>query len=706
MGDSAGSVSDFSLPDLSISSNECNLSGNLNDTSDMVRFYSRHNVTLSALKDTYKLAGKEKSTYFIKKDIERHVCYEYFFNVWCGHCKKYIQFNSKTTKMACFDCLNAVKLTETNYFVSIPVKQQLTNIINRYFDDIIKYHKEKVENNNNTDISDVHDGSIYQNILNNSPNVVQLSLVLNTDGVKIFNFGNDSLWPLQAYLNFLPPRLRYLNENILVFGLYYGSSKNLDVHSFFLPFCEEINDLHNGFPITKAPNITFLPIITHIAVDLPAKCKMLCIKQYNSEFGCGFCYQKGIPVNNKKTKGKTLRFLYASELCLLRTHTETLDIMLRVDPKVHKKGINGIKDISPLASLESCDLIHSFGIDYMHGTLRGAFLKEVGLWLETENCKEAYYISKRNKDIINKRITSIKGTTEMSKPRLIDHFSNFKAHEFRNFLLFFLPVILEGIVPKKYLDHLKLLSESTYILLKSRISANEVDLCEEKLDEYVRGFQELYKDVNVTMNVHMLRHVTKNVRNLGPLWAFSTFGFESNNGVLKRYVNGTSKVILQVAQKYVLNQSFASNISTLISPAKLIGAGKRIVIDEKHKQVVNDVFIGDRLHIYTSIEKKSKKLTSTSYKLTNSIDYFLLFDDNSVGKALYYFQHEGKIYVLFELYLSISNCSHLIKIQTSNSFKIKFVNAIKHKLLYISYKLGIHSIKEYVTFPPNYYEGS
>jgi len=42
-----------------------------------------------------------------------------------------------------------------------------------------------------------------------------------------------------------------------------------------------------------------------------------------------------------------------------------------------------------------------------------------------------------------------------------------------------------------------------------------------------------------TMNVHLLRHLVFNVRNWGPLWSYSCFGFESVNDELKKLFHGT-----------------------------------------------------------------------------------------------------------------------------------------------------------------------
>ena len=50
-----------------------------------------------------------------------------------------------------------------------------------------------------------------------------------------------------------------------------------------------------------------------------------------------------------------------------------------------------------------------------------------------------------------------------------------------------------------------------------------------------------------TMNVHLLRHLVFNVRNWGPLWSYSCFGFESVNGELKKLFHGTRDMSQQVS---------------------------------------------------------------------------------------------------------------------------------------------------------------
>ena len=54
----------------------------------------------------------------------------------------------------------------------------------------------------------------------------------------------------------------------------------------------------------------------------------------------------------------------------------------------------------------------------------------------------------------------------------------------------------------------------------------------------------------MTANVHLLLHLTECVRELGPLWVYSCFHFESQNGILKSLVHGTQHVEKQIISSF------------------------------------------------------------------------------------------------------------------------------------------------------------
>lgn len=94
--------------------------------------------------------------------------------------------------------------------------------------------RKHIEFNANQPISDIHDGKIFQELQKKYPDTFNLSLVVNTDGVKLFDKTSWSLWPILIYQNFLPPKMRYTTENIILVGLFYiDKEKSLDLRRFF-----------------------------------------------------------------------------------------------------------------------------------------------------------------------------------------------------------------------------------------------------------------------------------------------------------------------------------------------------------------------------------------------------------------------------------------------------------------------------------------
>jgi len=54
----------------------------------------------------------------------------------------------------------------------------------------------------------------------------------------------------------------------------------------------------------------------------------------------------------------------------------------------------------------------------------------------------------------------------------------------------------------------------------------------------------------MTSNIHLLLHLPDTVQQLGPLWAYSCFSFEGQNGILKSLVHGTQLVDKQIISTF------------------------------------------------------------------------------------------------------------------------------------------------------------
>ncbi|EEC09571.1 PrC protein, putative, partial [Ixodes scapularis] len=135
-------------------------------------------------------------------------------------------------------------------------------------------------------------------------------------------------------------------------------------------------------------------------------------------------------------------------------------------------------------------------------------------------------------------------------PRSLLDRQYWKASEWRGWLLHYAVPCLTGILPQRYLDHLCLLVNSVYLLLKETVVNRDIATASDQLTEFVVVVQSLYGAQAMTFNVHQLLHLAKSVQKLGPLWSHSTFIFESGNGQLLKLVSGSNGVPLQILERF------------------------------------------------------------------------------------------------------------------------------------------------------------
>jgi len=112
-------------------------------------------------------------------------------------------------------------------------------------------------------------------------------------------------------------------------------------------------------------------------------------------------------------------------------------------------------------------------------------------------------------------------------------------------LFYSLPLLL-GKLPSLYWHHYSLLVSSVHILLKDKISSEEVDAAESMLKDFYLLVPELYGESACTHNVHLLSHLCKYVHLWGPLWTHSLFGYESKNGLVKHLFYGKTSIFQQL----------------------------------------------------------------------------------------------------------------------------------------------------------------
>lgn len=85
-----------------------------------------------------------------------------------------------------------------------------------------------------------------------------------------------------------------------------------------------------------------------------------------------------------------------------------------------------------------------------------------------------------------------------------------------------------------------------HLLLSSRIAINDIEVADSALKTFYQRIPEMYGDSACTANVHSLIHVTQMVKQWGPLWTHSLFGFENMNGHIRKLFHGTRQILDQL----------------------------------------------------------------------------------------------------------------------------------------------------------------
>ena len=359
-----------------------------------------------------------------------------------------------------------------------------------------------------------------------------ISLTWNIDGLPLFKSSKFSLWPIYFVINELPYKLRIRTENMIISGLWFGESKpNMNV--FLQPIFTELIDLESSGVEVKSPSLT-TPFISKVIVlagtcDLPAKSLILNTIQYNGKHGCSKCLDPGFTFRTSVC-GHTHVYPYQASKASghgskRSSSTHNSDV---TKAQQENSIVNGVKGTSWLMRLSHYDIIKGTGIDYMHCVLLGVTKLLLSLWFGARNKTATFYI-KRKIALVDKRLLAIKPSSMITrKPRkLSEHMKYYKASEYRSFLLYYSLPVLHDILPEDYWNHYALLVVSIYYLLQQSISEEQLANSEKMLKKFCMQFEILYGRRYMTANVHNLLHLTDCIRELGPLWAFSCFHFES-----------------------------------------------------------------------------------------------------------------------------------------------------------------------------------
>ena len=372
-----------------------------------------------------------------------------------------------------------------------------------------------------------------------------LLLKVNIGGLPISKSSQGCLWPILG---------SFWNSNCMspfLIGVYYGYGKPNDVNQYLSEFVDELMLLYeNGVQIN---NNLYRVKIYMINCDTPAKSFMCCTKSHSGFFSCTKCTQSGVSSNRilcfpnlsfTKRCNEVFR-----ERCLMLNSSDSDS-----DENEFSAYDKFIIKRSCLLNLTYLNFFDDIPIDYMHCICLGVVkrllcAKPYGLF----EGKIPYKLSVQQKSLVNAEIKKIKSFTPREfarKPRDISEVSRWKATEFRDFLLYSGPVILQGKIHVSKFTNFLRLHVATRIFCSKELHEKFFYMAENLLKDFVGNCKREYSKSFISHNVHSLLHISDDVKKFGPLDSFSCFIFENFMKQIKKALRKHEKPLQQLVKRY------------------------------------------------------------------------------------------------------------------------------------------------------------
>lgn len=415
----------------------------------------------------------------------------------------------------------------------------------------------------------------------------EIVLDFNMDGVNYSKSTNCSLWLIQM-------SLRKVELNPFVIGIYYEKTKP-PCNDFLKYFVNEIEILIiDGFHFNRDVVLIELGSICN---DTPANSFVRASKGHAGYYSCVNCTQKGQKLDSC--------MVFPPVEAAFRTDA---DFRERMQPG-HHVGESIIENIPKI------DMIKSFAIDEMHVVHLGVVKKLIKFWLDSSSNLQKKTIERKISVIEQYRPKEIHRTI-----RNLLNFNQFKATEFRTFLLFTGPVILLGVIDQKKYDHFMILHIAMKILAQKNC-LDKISKVRPLLKKFVVDFRKIYGLNKLTYVVHSLLHLCDDVQQHGSLQ--SAYRFENSSGKIVRKIRHGKNVAQQ------LNNRVLEQLKVISLPIKEpFRFGRKFKCQSAEKYCFRQIIING---IQIDTTKRNQWFLTTNKEIY-SFNYAVSFDEISCKK--------------------------------------------------------------------------
>lgn len=156
---------------------------------------------------------------------------------------------------------------------------------------------------------------------------------------------------------------------------------------------------------------------------------------------------------------------------------------------------------------------------------------------------------------VSRQLQSIRSIVPLEfnrRPRSLEDYKQWKATEFRTFLLYLGPVVLKDILNTDMYNNFLTLHVAISILLNQASCKKNYYLqyAENLLKHFVQSFVTLYGTAHASHNIHNLLHLVADVRKFGTLDNFSCFRFENHMSAIKKLLRKGDKPLQQLSRRF------------------------------------------------------------------------------------------------------------------------------------------------------------
>ena len=166
-----------------------------------------------------------------------------------------------------------------------------------------------------------------------------VSLTLFFDGANYTKSNNDPLHAFFSSICELPPILRNSKKNIITHSIWTGSTPDFNI--FLSRFNNQLDNILNSGVFIEVLNQT-IRVKCHVFIaDAPERALVLNMNQFNGEYSCILCMQKGENVI-QNGRGNDFKFTFKPNEMVVRTEEKYSQ---QVEKSVNENIIvDGIKD--------------------------------------------------------------------------------------------------------------------------------------------------------------------------------------------------------------------------------------------------------------------------------------------------------------------------------------------------------------------------